>query len=77
MWLDDLALTTVIVHTIHGGPSYRGNKEAVYEDGILLRDVVNLDQGTVTDEGPSFIPRDQIHRIQILGDVPRGDAANG
>jgi hypothetical protein len=66
-WLDDLTLSSVIVHTTNGGPSYRAVRVAVYDDGILLRDVVNLDEDAqVVEAGTSFIPRQEVHRIQIL-----------
>ena len=67
MWLDDLKLESVIVHTLHNGPSYRGNVAAVYGDGVLLADVVNLDEpDQVVEAGSSLIPREQVHRIQLL-----------
>jgi hypothetical protein len=66
-WLDDLTLETVIVHIRHGGASLRGLKEAVYDDGILLRDVVNLDVEPLTVEaGTHFIPREQVERLVLL-----------
>ena len=66
-WLDDLALASVIVHTRDNGPSYRANVAAVYDDGVLLGDVVNLDEPEmVVEAGDSFIPREQIVRIQRL-----------
>jgi hypothetical protein len=67
-WLDDLTLETIVIHTINGGPSYRCVKNAVYEDGILVSDLVNLDVEPMTVEaGTHFVPRDQVHRIQLLG----------
>jgi hypothetical protein len=65
-WLDDLRLASVIVHTRDNGPSYRGNVRAVYADGVLLGDVVNLDEGLVVEAGTSFIPREIVARIQLL-----------
>lgn len=66
-WLDDLTLDTVIIHTLHGGPSYKGVKRAVYDDGLVLDDVVNLDiDPLIVEAGSSFFPRDQIHRVQIV-----------
>lgn len=68
-WLDDLQLDTAIVHTVSDGPSYRGLVRAVYDDGLLLSDVVNLDVEPMTVEaGVSFVPRDQVHRIVLLGE---------
>lgn len=67
-WLSDLTLDTVIVHIVNGGPSLRGNKVAVYNDGILLSDVVNLDvEPLVAEDGHQLIPREQIERVQLLG----------
>lgn len=66
-WLDELTLETIVIHTTHGGPSFRCLKEAVYDDGILARDVVNLDQEPLTIEaGTQFFPREHVHRIQLL-----------
>lgn len=66
-WLDDLKLDTVIVHTVDNGPSFRGNVQAVYDDGVLLADVVNLDEPEqAVEAGTSLILRGQVHRIQIL-----------
>ncbi len=66
-WLDDLTLATIIVHIVDNGPSLKGNREAVYDDGVLLSDVVNLDEDAqVVEAGTQFIPRERIERIQIL-----------
>lgn len=66
-WLDDLALSTVIVHITNNGPSLRGISEAVYDDGVLLRSVVNLDEDAqVVEAGTQFVPRERIERIQLL-----------
>lgn len=66
-WLDDLTLSSVIVHTRDNGPSYRGNVAATYDDGVLLVDLVNLDEPSMAVEaGSSFFPREQIVRIQLL-----------
>jgi hypothetical protein len=66
-WLDDLTFDTVIVHTIHNGPSLRGLRVAVYDDGILLRDVVNLDnEPLVVEAGTTFVPRGQVARLQLV-----------
>ena len=66
-WLDDLTLASVIVHTRDSGPSYRGNVSAVFDDGVLLSDVVNLDEPSmVVEAGSSFIPREQVARVQLL-----------
>lgn len=66
-WLDDLTLNTVIVHIRDGGPSLRGLKVAVYDDGILLEQVVNLDHDAlVVEDGQQFVLRERIERIQLL-----------
>lgn len=65
--MDDLTLSSVIVHTRDSGPSYRGNVSGVYDDGVLLVDVVNLDEPSmVVEAGSSFIPREQVARVQLL-----------
>lgn len=66
-WLDDLTLASVIVHVVNGGPSFRGNTAAVYDDGVLLRDVVNLDEDAqVVEAGTRFFLRERIESIQLL-----------
>jgi hypothetical protein len=73
-WLDDLQLNTVILER-KDGPSLRGIKQAVYDDGVLLRDVAAdyEDTGWVTLEGEHFTPRGNIIGIQIMrGDQPAG-----
>jgi hypothetical protein len=66
-WLEELRLSSVIVHVKQGGPSLRANVEAVYDDGVLLRDVVNLDEDAqVVEAGTQFVPRENIERIQLL-----------
>lgn len=67
-WLDDLQLNTVIVER-DGGPSLRGLKVAVYDDGILLRQVAVDDgeSGWASIDGEHFTPRPQVIGIQILG----------
>jgi hypothetical protein len=66
-WLDDLALGSVIVHIRNAGPSLRANVEAVYDDGVLLRDVVNLDEDAqVVEAGTQFVPRENVERVQLL-----------
>lgn len=66
-WLDELNLSTVIVHTKNNGPSYRGIIDARYDDGLLLSSVVNLDEDVqVVEAGTSFLPRQEIHRIQLI-----------
>jgi hypothetical protein len=66
-WLADLSLGTVIVHTCNNGPSLRGNTAAVYDDGVLLSEVVNLDEEPhVVEAGTQFVLRERIERIQLL-----------
>ena len=69
-WLDDLTLETVIVTTTDDGPSLRGLKRAVYDDGILLSQAAVLEaDALVTLEGELFIPREKVLLVQILGDT--------
>lgn len=70
-WLDDLTLSTVIVTTTDDGPSLRGLKRAVYDDGILLSQAAVLEaEALVTLEGDVFVPREKVQLVQILpGDV--------
>lgn len=74
-WLPDLA-RSVIVHTRDNGPSFRGNLEATYDDGLLLSDLVNLDEDPqVVEAGTHFILRAGIQRVQFL-EVGYGDSPN-
>jgi hypothetical protein len=66
-WLDDLTLSTVIVTTTDDGPSLRGIKRAVYDDGILLSSAAILEaEALVTLEGDVFIPREKVQLVQLL-----------
>ncbi len=66
-WLRDLTSQTVIVHTVNGGPSFRCNTLGVYDDGLLVGQLVNLDLDVqAVEAGEHFILRDQIQRVQIL-----------
>jgi hypothetical protein len=66
-WLDAITFDTVIVHTLNDGPSLRGLKLAVYDDGILLGEVVNLDnEPLVVEAGSTFVPREQVQRLQLV-----------
>jgi hypothetical protein len=49
-WLDDLTLETVIVH-IDDGPSLKGLKQAVYDDGLLIKDAITLEGATAKLDG--------------------------
>lgn len=65
-WLPELA-RSVIVHTKNNGPSFRGNLEATYDDGLLLSSLVNLDEDTqVVEAGTHFVLRAEIQRVQFL-----------
>lgn len=64
-WLDDLTLSTVIVH-IQDGPSIRGLKRAVYDDGLLLSDAVTLTDPPEQLNGLHFVPRERVVLIQIV-----------
>lgn len=67
-WLDDVTFATVIVHTINGGPSYKGLRRAVHDDGLVLGDVGILEpEGIELLQDNLFIPREQVHAIQLLG----------
>jgi hypothetical protein len=66
-WLDDLKLNTVIVHLRDNGPSLKGLRVAVYDDGLVLEQVMNLDvDPLVVEDGTHFIPRERVERIQML-----------
>lgn len=66
-WLDDLTLSSVIVHTRYNGPSFRCNVVAVYDDCIRVRNLVNLDEDAqVVEAGEHAILREVIERIQLL-----------
>lgn len=66
-WLDELTFNTVIVTTTDDGPSLRGIKRAVYDDGILLSSAAILDaDALVTLEGDVFVPREKVQLVQIL-----------
>ena len=65
-WLDDLTLETVIVH-IDNGPSLKGVKQAVYDDGLLLRDAMTLDEPAEVLNGLQFVPRERVVLVQLVG----------
>lgn len=64
-WLDDLQMQSVIVH-IEDGPSLRGNRAAVYDDGLLLRDVLTLNDPPEQLNGLHFVPRERVVLIQMV-----------
>lgn len=70
-WLDGLEMNTVIVHTVNNGPSFKGIRRAVYDDGLVLHQAMMLEEtGSVVIDGDYFIPRAQVLGIQLLaGDV--------
>ena len=66
MWLDDLTLETVIVHTA-GGPSFKGVKAAVHEDCLVLRDAQILEDDAATLlNGEIVVPREQVAFLQLV-----------
>jgi hypothetical protein len=65
-WLDDLTLETVIVH-IQDGPSLKGLKQAVYDDGLLIKDAITLEGATEKLDGLLFIPRERVVLLQLVG----------
>jgi hypothetical protein len=65
-WLDALTLETVVVH-MRDMPSMKGLKQAVYEDCLVLRDALVMDDGTpYTLAGEVVIPREQVTLIQLV-----------
>jgi hypothetical protein len=65
-WLDGLTFETVIVHTTDD-KSIRGLKQAVYDDGLLLRDAVYLDGPSVESMPAYFVGREVFRGMQIIG----------
>lgn len=66
-WLDDLTLDTVIVTTTDDGPSLKGLKRAVYDDGIVLTQAAVLEADTlVMLNGDVFVPREKVLLVQLL-----------
>ncbi len=66
-WFHDLKDRSVVLHLVDDGPSLRGNLVRVYDDGALLKDVVNLDlDQNVVEAGVQFILRERIERVQVL-----------
>jgi hypothetical protein len=66
-WLDDLTLETVIVTTTGDGPSLKGLKRAVYDDGIVLAQAAMLEADSlVVLDGDVFVPREKVLLVQIL-----------
>lgn len=67
-WLADLELETIVVNT-KAGSSFKGIKDAVYDDCVVLREVHHLDGGAnvITKlEGNMVIPRENVDSIQTL-----------
>lgn len=66
-WLDKLTLDTVVVHT-RDGMSFRGIKSSVYDDGIVLKDARLIENDGMSEViiGLQFIPREQVHFMQII-----------
>jgi hypothetical protein len=68
-WLDELTLETVIVSTTDGGPSIKGLKRAVHDDGIVLTQAALLeDESLSVLNGDVFVPREKVLLVQLLGD---------
>lgn len=66
-WLDDVTLSTVLVHQ-HDGLSLRGLRYAVYDDCIVLRDAVLVEQESQEPlKGLIVIPRENVSFMQVLG----------
>jgi hypothetical protein len=66
-WLDEITLDTVIVHMTDDGPSLRGLKAAVYDDGLVLRDAVVLGENAMDVlDGEPFIPREKVLFMQLI-----------
>lgn len=65
-WLDDLTLETVLVHQ-RDGLSLRGLKYAVYDDCIVLRDAMLVEQESQEPlKGLIVIPRDNVSFMQVM-----------
>ena len=67
-WLDELTLETVIVSTTDDGPSIKGLKRAVHDDGIVLTQAALLEDDALSVlNGDVFIPREKVLLVQLLG----------
>lgn len=65
-WLDDLTFNTVIVH-MKDGPSVKGVRRAVYDDGVVLSEAHVLEPESVTVlNGDLFVPRDNVSFMQLV-----------
>jgi hypothetical protein len=65
-WLDDLTLSTVVVH-LTDGQSMKGLKAAVYDDCIVLRDAMMLaEEGNFLLDGLIPIPRERVLFMQMV-----------
>lgn len=76
-WLDCLTFDTVLVNLTDGGPTLKGLRAGVYDDGLVLRQVSVLeDDGTTRMlNGDIFVPREKVLMLQLLPpEVIRGDA---
>lgn len=72
-WLDDVTLSTVVVHT-RDGFSIKGLKAAVYDDCIVLRDAMVLEaEATEILNDLLVIPRENLSFLQVIDpDVSQG-----
>jgi hypothetical protein len=66
-WLENVTLETVIVHTT-AGESFKGLKQTVYDDSLILTDARLLDGEGMSSviNGEVVIPRERVHFIQRL-----------
>jgi hypothetical protein len=68
-WLDGLTLETIVVHT-KAGSSLKGLKLAVFDDCIVLRDAMLLEEaGPVMLDGEIPIPRESVDFMQNIRHV--------
>lgn len=66
-WLDALTLETVIVHLTDDGPSIKGLKRAIHDDGIVLAQAVVLEDESVSVlNGDVFVPREKVLLMQLV-----------
>jgi hypothetical protein len=71
-WLDALTFSTVIVHT-KNGMSFKGIKQTVYDDCLMLRDARVLEDEGMSRvlNGEVAIPRENVDFMQLM---PPGDS---
>jgi hypothetical protein len=65
-WLDEVTLSTVVVHT-KDGTSIKGLKRAIHDDGLVLSDAFLLEQeGAIQLDGLQFVPRENVNFMQLI-----------